>query len=72
MEIAIGIPGYSCPNLIRMTSPLTLTQKLTHLSGGRGFNQGVGEQSGHRREKGEQTVLLRRSQKTDVDVPRCP
>ena len=35
MEIAIGIPGYSCPNLIRMTSPLTLTQGPVLLEGGR-------------------------------------
>ena len=52
-----------------MTTPLT--HKLTHWSSGGGYNQGVGEQEGHLRKEGEQTVLLRCSQKTDVDNERC-
>ena len=48
------------------------THTLTHWSGGRGCNQGVGEQGGHLREKREQTVLLRSLQKRmwmSRDVP---
>ena len=52
-----------------MTAPPT--HKLTHWSSGGGYNQGVGEQEGHLRKRGEQTVLLRPSQKTDVETPRC-
>ena len=79
MEIAIGIPDYSCLFLSeadkkqrRTAFPPPPTCKLTHWSGGRGCNQGVGEQGRHLRKDGEQHWLYKPSrQEMAVSLIHC-
>ena len=55
-----------------MTTTHTPTHKLTHWSGGRGCNQGVGEQGSHLRKDGEQHWLYKPSrQEMAVSLIHC-
>ena len=76
MEIAIGIPDYSCLFLSeadkkqrRMTAP---PHKLTHWSGGRGCNQGVGEQGGSPEGRGGADSSIEMLTEDRRGRPACP